>query len=131
MARPSKYNEDTLKIANEYLAVCKEKIHEKEHFPALEILGIELDITRETMNQWTRPDSDYYKPEFSDTIKKILEIQEYKLKILGMTRNAAMPIFLLKANHGFIETSRQEITGKDGKDLPTPILQVGTDVDED
>jgi len=32
-------------------------------------LSATLGVHRDTLNQWTRPDTDYYKPIFSDTIK--------------------------------------------------------------
>ena len=60
-------------------------------------------------------------PEFSRAIKKIEDAQENQLIDDGMYGgkevNAAMAIFLLKANHGKIETSRTELTGKDGNTL--------------
>ncbi len=127
---PSKYTDATLVLATEYLDKYREG---STKLPTIEELIDVLDITWETMSQWTKPDGKYFKPELSETIKKIKNLQKYRLQHLGLSKdyNASMPIILLKANHGMIETSRQEITGKDGKDLPTPILQVGTDVDEE
>lgn len=37
-------------------------------------LSATLGITRETLNQWTKQDTEYYKPIFSDTVKVATEL---------------------------------------------------------
>lgn len=63
MSRPTKYTDDMdqrafdcLKEGRSIVSVC-----------------VELDISRETLYQWIDEKGDYYKPSFSDTIKRGLE----------------------------------------------------------
>lgn len=60
MARPTKYdpskNKDVIELMSEGASI-------------VEVAGL-LDVTRETVYDWTNPNSDRYNEEFSYTIKK-------------------------------------------------------------
>lgn len=113
--RPTKYDETIQKKADIYYDMCLEG---SEILPSIEGLSLYININRDTIYEWIK-----IHPIFSDTYKKIMELQKKIIQEKGITGifNPAVSIFMLKANHGMIETSRTELTGKDGKDLPSPI----------
>lgn len=100
--RPTKYIPETIfpKI-EEYMASCG---REQTALPTVEGLADYLGVISETLRDW----SELY-PEFSVTLKKIAERQKEQLMNDGMYGgkevNAAMAIFLLKANHGLKDGS--------------------------
>ena len=55
-------------------------------------------------------------PEFLNAIKRLKTYQKYKLINDGLYGgkkvNTAMAIFLLKVNHGMVETSKTDVTTK-------------------
>lgn len=67
--------------------------------------------SEDTITDWKRADS-----EFSDQVE--LAKAEYLRKQLGKVRSREWIIERLFKDHFAV---RQELTGKDGKDLPTPI----------
>jgi hypothetical protein len=111
--RPTKYDPSIIQKAEEYLSTCG---REQTKLPKLTEFYRWIDITRETGDEWQNK-----YPEFSYTCKKIMELQQETLIDDGMYGgkevNQAMAIFLLKANHGMVETSRTEVTGKDGEPI--------------
>lgn len=109
--RPTKYNEEILKKTNDYLM---KSITETDTHPTIIELSLILGVDDDTIVEWCK----IYK-EFSASIKAIKKLQEQRLQFNGLNGkfNNTMSIFLLKCNHGYIETSRQEITGRDGEPL--------------
>jgi hypothetical protein len=100
--------------------ILQEKIDQYfKETPPIEVtisgLALFLDTSRETLMNYEKKD------DFFDTVKKAkLRVQvEYEKDL----RKKARPgdIFALK-NFGW--SDRQEITGADGKDLPTPIIPI-------
>jgi len=93
--RPTKYNPDVFNKIEVYLGSCG---REQTSLPTVEGLAQYLGITSETIRQWSK---EY--PEFSSTIKGLVDKQKQQLMDDGMYGgkevNAAMAIFLLKANH--------------------------------
>ena len=75
-----------------------------------------VNINTDTIWEWMKK-----YPDFSDAIKrKITDWQKECLIENGLydkDTNSTMAIFLLKTNHGMIETERRELTGKDGEKL--------------
>lgn len=111
--RPTKYNPILIDKVDEYLEMCgreQTKLPKKKEFAVLN------GFSDENIAEWT---AKY--PEFSRAIKKIEAYQENQLIDDGMYGgkevNASMAIFLLKANHGMIETERRELVGKNGEPL--------------
>ena len=111
VGRPTKYNEEIPQRVREYISDYK--INNKE-LPTYEELANLLDVNVDTIHEWKKHHED-----FSDSLKGLLDLQKQRLMVNGLKGvfNPTMSIFLLKANHGMIETSRQEITGKDGEQL--------------
>lgn len=98
--RPTKYiPSEIFPKTEEYISSCG---RENTELPTVEGLAAKLGVTSETIRQWT---SEY--PEFSLTIKKLSDKQKEQLMNDGLYGgkevNAAMAIFLLKANHGMKE----------------------------
>lgn len=110
MARPTDYNDSMIQKANEYIDSCGRQATE---LPTVEGCAKALGVSRDTIYEWIKPIHKY--TEFSDTIKRIEEEQKNQLVNDGLYGgkevNQAMAIFLLKANHGMIETNRTELGG--------------------
>lgn len=127
MARPTKL---TKEVVDKTLAYYNSKKQARET-PFIEELAVyELDIARMTITDWCHKaeDSKYLKGvsvnqrallhEFSITIKRLADMQAYYLKVRGLKdKGNAMAIFLLKANHGMIETSKFEHSGPGGQPM--------------
>lgn len=111
--RPSTYKKKYSIIANDYL-------HELEstyEIPYIEKLAIKLGIHRETILEWENKkneDGSLQYPEFSDTIKKLKDIQRLRLQELALLNkvNPTVAIFLMKVNHNMIETEIQKHDGE-------------------
>lgn len=127
--RPTKYNDLTVSKSWDYIESCG---RESTELPTIEGLANYLDITKETVYEWAKKYDD-----FSYALKKIHDKQKTQLINDGMYGgkevNAAMAIFLLKANHGMIETSRVEHTGENGEPIKiiigTGFVPAGTVID--
>lgn len=106
--RPTLYTEDTINKIEEYLTTTGRK---QTALPTIEGLAEYLGITSETIRQWSKE-----KPEFSLTLKKLIDRQKKQLMDDGLYGgkevNAAMAIFLLKANHGMSDGSTVNISGE-------------------
>lgn len=122
--RPTKLTPAKLKKANEYLE-AKRAVKE---CPFVEELAVyELNVDRHTVADWVSKadDKDWLKKkpaalqklhrDFSSTIKKLADMQLLYLKVKGINdQRNSVAIFLMKADHGMVETSRHEHTGPDG-----------------
>jgi hypothetical protein len=124
MARPSSYDQtkDYNKLAEEYLRTCG---REQTKLPKIsefcrEYVGADEDTVNEWLDGKQIPEGAN-TDELRGAIKKIFNAQKEELVDDGLFGgkevNVAMAIFLLKANHGMVETSRQELVGKDGQPL--------------
>jgi DNA-packaging protein gp3 len=117
--RPTKYIPELIAKIDEYF---EEAIPDNMRIPTVEGLCLKLDITRETAYQWGKEHK-----EFSDTLELIKVKQKEYLTEVGIFGgkeiNANIVALFLKANHGMIETSHQDITTA-GKPLPQPIIDV-------
>lgn len=113
--RPSLFREDMTETVLAYFATCKAK----NVMPYLEDVAMELGIDIDTLETWEKQEVADIPDEFVGAIKKVRLLQRKNLMVGGLseTFNTGMSIFLLKANHGLIETSRQELTGKNGQPL--------------
>ena len=106
------------KLADNYLETCgrlQTKLPKVSEF-CREFLGGNED----TVNLWLT-DETKDTENLKDAIQKVKETQKHILMDDGLYGgrevNQAMAIFLLKANHEMVETSRQELVGKDGQPL--------------
>jgi len=105
--RPTKYTPDLIPLINEYIG---EAIPQNMRIPTVEGLSLKLGINRATLYDW---DKEY--SEFHDTLELIKVKQKEYLTEIGIFGgkeiNANIVALFLKANHGVIETVRQEISG--------------------
>jgi hypothetical protein len=110
IGRPTKYRPEMLQVLHDYL----EERKKSNQIPIREDFAISVGVLPDTLADWERANVG-----FSRAIKQLDSAQKTFLmqNALNGTKKEATSIFLLKANHGMMETSRQEITGKDGKDL--------------
>jgi len=122
--RPTKYRESMIGITERYIASCS---REATQLPTIEGLALLLHIDDDQINEWSK-----LYPEFHATIKGLKQKQKDQLVNDGMYGgkevNSTMAIFLLKVNHGMVETSHTDITSG-GK--PIPILGGATNVHPD
>lgn len=111
VGRPTKYNEELLKKASQYLDIYESL---DQVIPTIEGFCIYLDISRETAYDWASQDD---KKIFSDTVKRIKRIQKQVLINKGLEGkfNAKITQLLLGANHSVIEKTFSEISGPGGK----------------
>jgi len=137
MARPigsTKLTQEHLDKTNAYL---DRKIAGKE-CPFVEELAVyELNVDTHTISNWCNyaQDKDWRKKvskakrqlhdSYFSTIKKLSDLQLHYLKVKGLKdgRNA-VAIFLMKANHGMIETNRFEHGGIGGGPIETKVIEV-------
>lgn len=129
--RPTKYDPSFVDELDKYLIKLNK---EKNCLPTMEGFALHLGVDADTLNNWAKArvkDEHGNKtkkrlhPEFCLAIKKLKTYQKDKLINDGLyggkSVNAAMAIFLLKANHGMVETNRNDITTKRDK-MPVPIF---------
>ncbi len=113
--RPSKYRNEMIGKIGEYISMCN---RENMQLPTTEGLCIYLGIRTTQLYSYAKKYS-----EFSQAIKEIAIRQKTQLMNDGMYGgkevNAGMAIFLLKANHGMVETERKLISFD--KDAPLNI----------
>jgi len=133
MARPTKYNEDIQKRADDYVVNCgnefwnfEKTIGEKSNtyerkvkikLPTNEGLGLHLDVADSTIYLWAE------KHEmFSETLEKIKRLQK-KMLIEHSLNGDYSPVIaklMLSSNHGMREKVDTDITSK-GEQLKTVI----------
>jgi hypothetical protein len=125
VGRPTIYTPEINKKAEEYLETTGRM---QTRLPKLTEFYRFIGISRQCADEW----KDKYQ-EFGDTCKKIHELQQEELiddgLFGGKEVNPGMAIFLLKVNHGMVETSHTDITSGG---QPIPILGNSvTDVHKD
>ncbi len=129
--RPTKYDPLFVAELDKYLTKDNK---EKNCLPTVEGFAMHLGVDADTINNWAKArvkDEQGNKtkkllhPEFSRAIKRLKDFQKDKLINDGLYGgrevNSTMAIFLLKVNHGMVETNRSDITTKEVKP-PVPIL---------
>ena len=108
-----KYKPELVNEVDEYLQSCG---REQTKLPTVEGFALLLGVNDDTLVEWAKK-----YPEFAPAMIKLKMSQKLQLMDDGLYGgkeiNQAMAIFLLKANHGMVETSRQELVGKDGQPL--------------
>ena len=114
MARPSTYDPtiDYIKLADEYLKTCG---REQTKLPKLsEFCRDYIKRSQDAVEDWINKGQDI--EVLSGAIKKIKEAQMEQLMDDGLYGgkevNSTMAIFLLKANHGLIESDRHIFEGE-------------------
>lgn len=102
-----------LDATKEYLAKCEIQIHK---LPTIEGLSVSLGVLPCTVDQWAR-----IHPKFRTLKERVLAMQKDKLIDWGLAGgkgiNSTMAIFLLKCNHGLIESNRNLIGNADGSNI--------------
>lgn len=105
MGRPTRFKPEYTTIALKYL----EEVKLKKSMPFLEELALRIDCTADQISDWQLRDKD-----FNQACKKIKDVQKILLQKGGLagTFKQKMAVFLLKANHGMVETERIEHVGE-------------------
>lgn len=113
MGAPTKYNEELLEKAKQYLHVYEGL---GDVLPTIEGLALYLDISRETLYRWCGEEG---KSDFNDTVKKISLNQKSVLINKGLSSkfNSKITQLLLGANHSVIEKQQTEVSGPGGKPI--------------
>src|SRR6056297_525585 len=104
MARPTKYNDEVLEKAREYI-----ENHEQydDLVPSVVGLAGAIDVSRSTLYKWGE-ESD----EFSDILDRINEDQERKLLSGGLGGDFNSNIVkLMLGKHGYSDKQQTEHTG--------------------
>lgn len=107
--RPTKYSQDMLDKARDYLETYKD---DGSVIPSIAGLALRLKIDRTTPYAWAE---DPDKAEFSNILGAILAEQERLLLNNGLTGdfNSAIAKLVL-GKHGYHDRVDNQITGKDG-----------------
>ena len=110
VGRPTKYNEELLAKAREYLFKYEEL---GDVIPSAIGLSLYLDVCRDTLYDW---DGQEGKEEFSYILKQINSTQQQVLLNKGLTSdfNSAITKLVL-GKHGYHEKQQQEVSGPGGK----------------
>jgi len=112
--RPTKYSNETLKIAREYL---KNYARHGDKIPSVAGLAVVLAVRRETLHVWAKEEG---KEEFSNILGDILAKQENILVNKGLSGDFNPTIVkLVLGKHGYHEKRETEVSGKDGKPIKT------------
>jgi len=136
--RPRKFDspEDLQEAVDNYFASCFETKYVEEKDPEGRKYIVEKQIQTEPFTitglalalNMSRENLLYYKPEIDPDFFSIIKMAKLRCQnycerqaIHPNSRNVAGPIFNLKANYGWIETSRQEVTGLNGQPLSASI----------
>ena len=120
--RPTNYRNTFPKLTDQYT--------QKTNFPTIEELCLEyLHVNDDKVGQYCKQ-----FPKFQSAIKRLKAKQRNYLQkcVIGEVpkRNQVGGIFLLKANHGYIETERKQLVGKDNKDLKVAPVYYGDKKDK-
>jgi hypothetical protein len=106
--RPTKLNDEMRKMALDYIGNY-ETVHEHPLPSAVGMASI-LKVAKSTLYKWAETDED-----FSDTLALCNTEQELNLIHKGLTNDFNPTIVKLAlANHGYSESSKQELTGANG-----------------
>ena len=122
MGRPTDYDPqfDYISAANEYLSTCG---REQTKLPKIEEFCDQIGIDDDTAVEWQKK---YPASNFSAAIKRIRQLQKNELiddgLFGGKEVNPGMAIFLLKANHGMIETEKRILAGDGEKPVQFQIV---------
>lgn len=110
--RPSLKPEDAIARIDAYLS----DIAAKKEIPFIEEIAAMFGVDEDTIGNWAKSDE-----QFLGAIKRVKNWQKWRLKADSLNNkvNPASAIFQLKANHGMVETSRTELSGKDGGPIQT------------
>ena len=124
--RPTKLNEEVIKRAKDYSDNWK-TIYPEDIIPTIEGLCLHCGLARDTVYSWyndgLEDDAPALKKDFSYIFRDILSNQSKKLLnggLSGVYNSTITKVMLTK--HGYRDA--QEITGKDGKDLTPPTIQI-------
>ena len=107
IGRPTKYQHKFIKEAEIYLQECKTA----RKVPFIEEFAGQIGVSEDSVKRWTEANED-----FCGAIDRIKDHQRLTLMTLGL-KSPAMLIFLLKANHGMIETEKIQHEGTKGEPL--------------
>lgn len=121
VGRPSKYDPSFIDIAKKYINDCG---REATELPTIEGLALLLKVDDERIRDYAdakvkdtdgNETEELLHPEFNATIKELKSKQKNQLMNDGLYGgkevNSTMAIFLLKANHGMIETEKRILAG--------------------
>lgn len=119
--RPTKYDPSFVQKIEEYLQTVG---REQTKLPKRVDIALLLGVNEDTLNNWAK-----VYPNFLGALTRVDNYQKSQLMDDGMYGgkevNPNVAIFLLKANHGLIETSRTEVTGAYGEPFSVAILGRG------
>ena len=117
MGRPTKLTPELIEKAKGYLLSCVDDIEGKKvNLPSVEGFALWLQVSDDTLYEWAKT-NDY----FSDTLAIIKREQKSRLVNSGLagTYNSTIAKLMLSSNHGMVEKTASELTGKDGGPIQT------------
>lgn len=125
--RPTKYTSSMIADALEYINSCGRTATE---LPTIEGLSLKLGCDDDQIVEWGKK-----YPKFYATIKNLKANQKNQLINDGLYGgkevNPAMAIFLLKVNHGMIETEKKILAGDKNEPLQIEFVSERPDTEDE
>ena len=116
--RPTKYKPEYIDEVYKYIKTTGRL---QTELPTVEGFADYIGVHRDSIYEWKKK-----HPLFSDTIKVILDKQKIQLMNDGLYGgrevNSSMAIFLLKVNHGMVETEKKILQGDPDRPLGVVML---------
>lgn len=135
--RPTLYNPDFVNYIDPYIdfVLNNQSVKAKEKIPTVEGFAYYIGVDADTINNWAdkrTKEGELVNPSFFGAVRKLKNFQKMKLINDGLYGgkevNSIMAIFLLKANHGMIDSTNVDLTSKGEKIKESPILGGTTNV---
>lgn len=116
LGRPSKYSEEKLSTAMDYISNFADY---GDVIPSVVGLAVALETHRDTIYAWAK---DEDKQDFSDIVKRLSTSQERKLLNSGLDNTFNPTIAkLLLGKHGYSDKQETDHTSSDGSMTPKSI----------
>jgi len=118
MARPTKYTQEALDLARDYVQNFEDY---GDVIPTVAGLACEIGVCRDTIHTWVKEEG---KEEFSDIVKGMMSAQERKLVNGGLSGgHNPMISKLLLSKHGYSDKQEVDLSSKDGSMTPKAFTQ--------
>lgn len=129
--RPSKLTDELMEKAEGYLDTCHDNIELTDrgalafvevNLPSKVGLAQYLDLDKDTIEDWTNPESERFSDKFSVIVKRIQREQEIRLinkGLGGIYTSKALGAMLSK--HGYHEKTETDVTTK-GESVNAPVI---------
>ena len=108
-------------MVDKVLEYYEECLSNTEAIPFIEELALQkLGVDDETVWKWGKR-----YPRMNNALKKVKKLQRMRLEQIALSKLKGNPIgaiFLLKTNHGYVETEKKQLVGTDNEPLMIKVI---------